>query len=42
MKCLNCGEDLFPGQITCHKCGKIVAIAEKEAKKKNDKKNKEK
>lgn len=32
MKCLKCGEDLFPRQITCHRCGTMVAIAEMEAK----------
>lgn len=48
MKCLNCGEDLFPRQISCHRCGKIVAIAEQEhkaktlEKAKKAKKNKEK
>lgn len=33
MKCLVCGEDLFPRQITCHRCGTIVEIAEAEVKK---------
>lgn len=24
MKCKNCGEDLFPGQYRCDKCGAFV------------------
>lgn len=37
MKCPNCGEDLFNGQYSCHKCHCIVEIAMKEAKKKAEK-----
>lgn len=35
MKC-KCGNDLFPGQFRCGKCGQIVALLESETKPKKE------
>ena len=35
MKCPKCGNDLFPGQFACEKCGWIVVEPKKEKKEKD-------
>lgn len=35
MRCVKCGEDLFPGQYRCDKCGEFVQTDDTKKKKKD-------